>query len=89
MSLSVVIKGFVYSIILSTREISSGEKLYWNYGITHTIKLGIPHLELNTNDLINYAIWLNKNWKELKGIPNRKLDSVKKYYSEEKNLDTC
>lgn len=47
--------GFGYYLSVAIRDIKKGEKIVWNYGAGHTIKLYSPHFELNSIELENYV----------------------------------
>ncbi len=44
----VVYKGILHLMLVAMKDLKSGEKLCWNYGINHGVKLDIPHIELNS-----------------------------------------
>jgi len=55
MYLPVAYRGFSYDLFIAIREIKKGERLVWNYGISHSVKLNTPHFELNPKELEDYV----------------------------------
>jgi hypothetical protein len=47
-------KGFTYQFIVAIRDIKQGEKLFFNYSITHPIKSYKTHFELNLSEFESY-----------------------------------
>lgn len=43
--------GIAYSFIIASQKIKKGERLLWNYGFSHPVKLDHIHLELNQKGL--------------------------------------
>lgn len=72
----IIVGGFRYFLFLSIQEIKPGEKLYWNYGATHRVKLDIPHLELNKEKLLNYVDCLPEKLQFLLKTDPRKISNL-------------
>lgn len=88
-------RGFSYTFLIATRNIKQGEKLFWNYGVGHSIKFDTPHFEFNTVELEHF---LNTNspvrvFESLQSVRSRKegesINEVQKYLTEINQLEYC